>query len=103
MKTTVKSEKLKIANRTAKLDEYGDYYISFKNKESVVRFYSNVRKMCSTTNFGLDPFEKNSYGLFKLNGIEYIINPPRHSNGDTNWYSYKNTNCSVKLRYDTLK
>lgn len=91
--------KMKIANRTATKNENSDEYtINFKSKESVCRFYENVKKICTTTNFGLNPFEKNAYGVFTLDGDEYIIDPPRNYNGDNNWTSYPNINCFATIR-----
>ncbi len=101
MKTaTIKpAEKIKIANRTANYSEIGECYtVSFRTKSGVDNFYKKVSKICLTKNFSNNPFNNNSYGIFEIDGVEYVISPPIHStNGDTNWYSYPKTKCYARI------
>jgi len=105
MKTTTTHKKtITLGGITLKLITDGssnydvEYTASFDSKADVADWYESARKECHKINFGLNPFENNAYGEIMIDGNEFIIDPPTHSNGDSNWYSYQETDCTVSVR-----
>ena len=104
MTTTTTTNTITLGGITLKLITDGsshydvEYTATFSSKDEVADWYENVRKECHKTNFGLNPFENNAYGQVMINGNEFIIDTPTHSNGDSNWYSYQETDCTVSVR-----
>ena len=91
------SEKIKIGKKNIKYvfsEDGNDYFhLCFKTKTEVSNFYDwllTTKKVeVIKTNFAGNPCEWASFIVFKLNGAEYLINPPKAKNGDNNWFSYK--------------
>lgn len=64
------------------------YYLEKFSKEKIHRFFEIARKYATTTNFGGDEYNKNSYIIIELqDGRELTIYPPR-TYGDNAWFRY---------------
>ena len=80
-------------------DGFGGYYIKFKNKQQIIKFYEKARKVgedlggiCSAAyakNAGSE-YNSASYICVKdeVNNLDILINPPVSKTGATNWYYY---------------
>jgi hypothetical protein len=82
--------------KTAKLNTFTNTYdIKITSKDDVCDYYDLIKKECYLTNFGLNPFEANSFGEFEIEGNKYRISAPRQSNGDDKWYKYADVSKRV--------
>lgn len=77
-----------IAKHSDVYDDITIYYFEKFSKEKINRFFEIARKYATSTNFGGDEYNKNSYIIIKLlDGKELSIYPPR-TYGDNVWYRY---------------
>lgn len=82
--------------KTATLNTVTNTYdIKITSKDDVCDYFDIIRKECYSTNFKLNPFESNSFGEFEIEGNKYRISAPRQSNGDKNWFQYRDVSNRV--------